>query len=220
MAEVLGPIFTAANFSFMMKGLLLTLIIAFCTIMLSLFFGTIMAMIRHFCTGKLSVLSWLAGAYIEFFRCTPNILWILWIRFTMQGDPTLKAIFACTLFTTAVVAEIVRGGLNGIPKGQFESAASQGFSFWQTMFYIVLPQTYKSIIPAMLSQVITIIKDTSFLKVVDIAEFMRNSSIVMGQLRSPAQILTLYGFIALTYFVICFSLSCAVRYYQKKVRIA
>lgn len=220
MAEVLGPIFTAANFSFMMKGLLLTLIIAFCTIMLSLFFGTIMAMIRHFCTGKLSVLSWLAGAYIEFFRCTPNILWILWIRFTMQGDPTLKAIFACTLFTTAVVAEIVRGGLNGIPKGQFESAASQGFSFWQTMFYIVLPQTYKSIIPAMLSQVITIIKDTSFLKVVDIAEFMRNSSIVMGQLRSPAQILTLYGFIALTYFVICFSLSCAVRYYQKKVRVA
>lgn len=220
MAEVLGPIFTGANVSFMMKGLLLTIVIAFCTIMLSLFFGTIMAMIRHFCTGKLSVLSWLAGAYIEFFRCTPNILWILWIRFTMQGDPTLKAIFACTLFTTAVVAEIVRGGLNGIPKGQFESAASQGFSFWQTMFYIVLPQTYKSIIPAMLSQVITIIKDTSFLKVVDIAEFMRNSSIVMGQLRSPAQILTLYGFIALTYFVICFSLSCAVRYYQKKVRIA
>lgn len=220
MAEVLGPIFTGANISFMMKGLLLTIVIAFCTIMLSLFFGTIMAMIRHFCTGKLSVLSWLAGAYIEFFRCTPNILWILWIRFTMQGDPTLKAIFACTLFTTAVVAEIVRGGLNGIPKGQFESAASQGFSFWQTMFYIVLPQTYKSIIPSMLSQVITIIKDTSFLKVVDIAEFMRNSSIVMGQLRSPAQILTLYGFIALTYFVICFSLSCAVRYYQKKVRIA
>lgn len=220
MAEVFGPIFTSANVSFMMKGLLLTIVIAFCTIMLSLFFGTIMAMIRHFCTGKLSILSWLAGAYIEFFRCTPNILWILWIRFTMQGDPTLKAIFACTLFTTAVVAEIVRGGLNGIPKGQFESAASQGFSFWQTMFYIVLPQTYKSIIPAMLSQVITIIKDTSFLKVVDIAEFMRNSSIVMGQLRSPAQILTLYGFIALTYFVICFSLSCAVRYYQKKVRIA
>lgn len=220
MAEVLGPIFTGANFSFMMKGLLLTIVIAFCTIMLSLFFGTIMAMIRHFCTGKRSILSWLAGAYIEFFRCTPNILWILWIRFTMQGDPTVKAIFACTLFTTAVVAEIVRGGLNGIPKGQFESAASQGFSFWQTMFYIVLPQTYKSIIPAMLSQVITIIKDTSFLKVVDIAEFMRNSSVVMGQLRSPAQIITMYGFIALTYFVICFSLSCAVRYYQKKVRVA
>lgn len=220
MAQVFEVIFTKANFMFMMEGLLLTVLISVCTIALSLFFGTIMAMIRHFCTGKLTFLSALSGAYIEFFRCTPNILWILWIRFTMQGNPTAKAIFACTLFTTAVVAEIVRGGLNGIPKGQFESAASQGFSFWQTMFYIVLPQTYKSIIPAMLSQVITIIKDTSFLRVVDIPEFMRNSSVVMGQLRTPAQIITLYGFIALTYFVICFSLSCVVRYYQKRVRIA
>lgn len=219
MAGIFSTIFTKANFGFMMQGLLMTVFIAVCAIVLSLFFGTFVAMIRHFCTGKAAWLSWLAGAYIEFFRCTPNILWILWIRFTMQGDPTVKAIFAITLFTTAVVAEIVRGGLNGIPKGQFESAASQGFSFWQTLVYIVLPQTFKSIIPAMLSQVITIIKDTSFLKAVDIAEFMRNSSVVMGQLRTPAQIITLYGFIALTYFIICFSLSCAVRYYQKRVRI-
>ncbi|MDD3251321.1 MAG: amino acid ABC transporter permease [Lachnospiraceae bacterium] len=220
MAEVLGTIFTKANIGFMMQGLLMTLVIAAATIALSLFFGTAVAMIRHFCIGRMVWLSWLAGAYIEFFRCTPNILWILWIRFTMQGDPTVKAIFACTLFTTAVVAEIVRGGLNGIPKGQFEGAASQGFSFWQTLRYIVLPQTFKSIVPALLSQVITIIKDTSFLKAVDIAEFMRNSSIVMGQLRTPAQIITLYGFIALCYFVICFSLSCTVRYYQKRTKIA
>lgn len=220
MADVISTIFTKANFMFMMQGLLMTVVIAVCTIFLSLFFGTFVAMLRHFCIGKLTWLSWLAGAYIEFFRCTPNILWILWIRFTMQGDPIVKAIFACTLFTTAVVAEIVRGGLNGIPKGQFDGAASQGFSFFQTLNYIVLPQTFKSIIPALLSQVITIIKDTSFLKAVDIAEFMRNSSIVMGQLHTPAQIITLYGFIALTYFIICFSLSCAVRYYQKRVRIA
>lgn len=219
MQAILGPIFTKANVLFMLDGLKVTIAISIGAILLSLFFGTIMAMIRHFCHGKAIIFSRLAGAYIEFFRCTPNILWILWIRFTIKGNPTVLAIFACTLFTTAVVAEIVRGGLNGIPKGQFESAASQGFSFFQTIFYIILPQTYKSIIPAMLSQVITIIKDTSFLKVVDIAEFMRNSSVVMGSLRMPAQIITLYGFIALTYFVICFSLSCAVRYYQKRITI-
>jgi len=218
MAQIQQTIFTEANFLFMMQGLLLTVLIAAVTIILSLFFGTIMAMIRHFCTGKLTILSWLSGAYIEFFRCTPNILWILWIRFTMQGNPTVKAIFAFTLFTSAVVAEIVRGGLNGIPKGQFEGAASQGFSFWQTMFYIVLPQTYKSIVPAMLSQMITVIKDTSFLKAVDIAEFMRNSSVVMGQLRTSGDIITLYAFIALVYFIICFSLSCLVRSFQQKVR--
>ncbi|MEG2350650.1 MAG: amino acid ABC transporter permease [Hungatella sp.] len=217
MAEVLGPIFTRNNIFFMLDGLKMTILIAIITICLSLFFGTIMAMLRHFCHGKLKFLSILTTIYIEFFRCTPNILWILWIRFTVKGDPNVKAIFACTLFTTAVVAEIVRGGLNGIPKGQFEGAASQGFNFFQTIFYIILPQTYKSIIPSMLSQVITIIKDTSFLKVVDIAEFMRNCSVVLGTLKMPAQIFTMYAFMAFTYFVICFSLSCLVRWYQKKL---
>lgn len=220
MGEIFSVIFTPANVNFMMQGLLMTLFISLCTILLSLFFGSAVAMIRHFCTRKLAIFSWISAAYIEFFRCTPNILWILWIRFTMKGDPTVKAIFACTLFTTAVIAEIVRGGLNSVPRGQFESAASQGFNFWQALTYIVLPQTFKNIIPAMLSQVITVIKDTSFLKAVDIAEFMRNSSVVMGQLRSPAQIITLYSFIALTYFVICFSLSCAVRCYRRRTQVS
>lgn len=217
MADGFNLIFTKANFLFMMNGLLMTILISIGTIFLSMIFGTILALLRHFCTGKWAWLSGLTGVYIEFFRCTPNILWILWIRFTIKGNPLVLAIFACTLFTTAVMAEIIRGGLNGIPKGQFESAASQGFSFFQTLFYIVLPQTYKSIIPAMLSQVITVIKDTSFLKVVDIAEFMRNSYVVMGKLSAPSHIIMLYSFIALCYFIICFSLSCGVRYYQKKV---
>lgn len=217
MLEGFHLIFTKANFLFMMNGLGMTILISIGTIILSLLFGTILALFRHFSSGRWAWLSALTGVYIEFFRCTPNILWILWIRFTIKGNPMVLAIFACTLFTTAVMAEIIRGGLNGIPKGQFESAASQGFSFFQTLFYIVLPQTYKSIVPAMLSQVITVIKDTSFLKVVDIAEFMRNSSVVMGKLRAPLHIIILYVFIALCYFVICFSLSCGVRYYQKKV---
>lgn len=201
----------------MMVGLGNTILISVFTIVLSLIFGTILALLRHFCRGRLAWVSWISGVYIEFFRCTPNILWILWIRFTVKGNPMVLAVLACTLFTTAVMAEIIRGGLNGIPKGQFESAASQGFSFMQTLFYIVLPQTFKSIVPALLSQMITVIKDTSFLRVVDIAEFMRNSSVVMGSLKTAAEIITLYGFIALCYFVICFALSCAVRRYQKKV---
>ena len=216
MSSIFSTIFTPANLRFMMAGLGNTIMISIVTILLSLFFGTILALLRHFCHGKLKLLAWLSGIYIEFFRCTPNILWILWIRFTIKGDHIVLAVLACTLFTTAVMAEIIRGGLNGIPKGQFESAASQGFSFFQTLVYIVLPQTFKSLIPALLSQMITVIKDTSFLRVVDIAEFMRNSSVVMGSLQSAPQIITLYGFIALCYFIICFSLSCGVRYYQKK----
>ena len=146
MAEGFNLIFTKANFLFMMNGLLMTILISIGTIFLSMIFGTILALLRHFCTGKWAWLSGLTGVYIEFFRCTPNILWILWIRFTIKGNPLVLAIFACTLFTTAVMAEIIRGGLNGIPKGQFESAASQGFSFFQTLIEAIMkakPSTVK-----------------------------------------------------------------------------
>ncbi len=70
---------------------------------------------------------------------------------------------AFTLFTSAVMAEIVRGGLNSIPRGQFEAAQSQGFGFFATMRYIILPQTFKTIIPALFSQCTTVIKDSSYL---------------------------------------------------------
>ena len=102
MAEGFNLIFTKANFLFMMNGLLMTILISIGTIFLSMIFGTILALLRHFCTGKWAWLSGLTGVYIEFFRCTPNILWILWIRFTIKGNPLVLAIFACTLFTTAV----------------------------------------------------------------------------------------------------------------------
>ncbi len=215
----MSEIFTSENILFMLDGLKLTLLIALGTIILSIIFGTILALMRNYCKGVLSPFATLAAIYIEIFRCTPNILWILWIRFTIPGDPIPLGIFSFTLFTSAVVAEIVRGGLNSIPKGQFEGAASQGFNFAQTLMYIILPQTFKSIIPALLSQVITIIKDTSFLKVVDIAEFTRNSNVVLGSLRGFGQIIMLYGFVALTYFVINFALSCVVRQYQRRITI-
>lgn len=211
----MAAIFTRDNILFMLDGLKLTILIAGATMILSLFLGTLLAMIRNDCKGKMKWLSVLASWYIEFFRCTPNVLWILLFRFAMKGDPLYIGIFTFTLFTSAVVAEIVRGGMNAVGKGQIEGAHSQGFGFFQTMIYIVLPQTYKMIIPALLSQCTTIIKDTSFLKAVDIQEFMRNSSVVLGQAKTAGEILALYGFVLLTYFILNFALSLAVRAYQK-----
>lgn len=213
-------VFSPDNLRFMLDGLKLTVLIALGTIILSLFFGTILALIRTYAKGKWSILGKLAVAYIELFRCTPNILWILFFRFSMKGDALPIAIFTFTLFTSAVVAEIVRGGLNSIPKGQTEAAESQGFHFIQILLYIILPQTYKSIIPALMSQITTIIKDTAFLKAVDIMELTRNSQVVLASAKGIAQICALYGYVALNYFIINFLLSNAARYYQKKTRIA
>lgn len=207
-------IFNAANLGFIMLGFVKTLEISALAIVLSIIFGTVLALVKTYAVKPLSLL---VSAYIELFRCTPNLLWILWIYFTIKGNKIAVSVFAISLFTSAVMAEIFRGGLNSIPKGQFEAAQSQGFSFLQTLWYIVLPQTYKKVIPALLSQVITIIKDTSFLKMVDVAEFMRNCAIVMGSIYDVRGMIMLLAFEAICYFVICFTLSCVVRGYQKTI---
>lgn len=217
MLNLFQQIFTQDNVLFMLKGLGMTVIIAVLATIISMFFGTILALIRTYASGKWKWASALVGAYIEFFRCTPNLLWILWIYFTIKGNKIAVCVFAISLFTSAVMAEIFRGGLNSIPKGQFEGAQSQGFNFFQTLWYIVLPQMFKKVIPALVSQVITVIKDTSFLKMVDVAEFMRNCSVVLGSIYDIRGMMMLFAFEALCYFVICFTLSCVVRGYQKKI---
>ncbi|MFC2339179.1 MAG: amino acid ABC transporter permease [Olsenella sp.] len=210
-------IFTASNVSFMLQGLFNTIVISLASIGLSIIFGTILALMKTYCTGRLRWLSWIVSAYIELFRCTPNLLWILIFRFTIQGDNVLISILAFTVFTSAVMAEIVRGGLNALPKGQFEAAQSQGFGFFATMCLIVLPQVFKMIVPALFSQCTTVIKDTSYLRGIDVHEFMRNSAVVMGQASTLQQILLLYGFVLLTYFVLNFAISLAVRAYQRRI---
>lgn len=215
MKELFFQIFTPANVTFMMKGLGMTVVIAFLATIISVFFGTLLALIRTYATGKFHWAAGLVAAYTEFFRCTPNLLWILWIYFTVRGNKVAVSVFAISLFTSAVMAEIFRGGLNAIPKGQFEAAQSQGFTFIQTLWLIVLPQTYKKVIPSLLSQVITVIKDTSFLKMVDVAEFMRNCAVVMGSIYDVRGMIMLFAFEAICYFAICFTLSCIVRGYQK-----
>lgn len=217
MLELFNQIFTQANVLFMLKGLRMTVMIAILATIISIFFGTILALIRTYSSGKWKWAGGIVAAYTEFFRCTPNLLWILWIYFTIKGNKVGVSVFAISLFTSAVMAEIFRGGLNSIPKGQFEGAQSQGFSFLETLAFIVLPQMYKKVIPALLSQVITIIKDTSFLKMVDVAEFMRNCSVVLGSIYDTRGMLMLFAFEALCYFTICFALSCVVRGYQKTI---
>lgn len=216
----MAAIFSASNVAFMLQGLLNTIIISLASILLSIIVGTVLALAKSYCTGRLRWVSWLVSAYIELFRCTPNLLWILIFRFTVQGDNVVISILAFTVFTSAVMAEIVRGGLNAMPTGQFEAAQSQGFGFFATMRFVVLPQTFKMIVPALFSQCTTVIKDTSYLRGIDVHEFMRNSAVVMGQASTLREILVLYGFVLLTYFVLNFAISLAVRAYQRRISAA
>lgn len=210
-------IFSATNIVYIMGGFVKTIEISVLAIILSIVLGTVFALMKSYAPKPVSLI---VSAYIELFRCTPNLLWILFIYFTVQGSDIFISTLAFTLFTSAVMAEIVRGGLNSISKGQFEAARSQGFGFFGTMFYIILPQTFKTIIPALFSQCTTVIKDSSYLSGINVAEFMYTTNVVMAHAVELYQVLMLYGFVFLLYFALNFGISLLVRAYQRRIAAA
>ena len=214
MIESMENVFTPANVLFLLNGLKTSLLISLCVVILSILFGTLLGLVRNY--GK-KFFGKLASFYIELFRNTPLLLWMLGCAFLIPGSTILvKGSLALFLYTAAVVAEIVRGGLNAIPKGQFEAAHSQGFSFFQSLRYIILPQTFKKIVPSLLSQVITTIKDTSFLAGLGIMEFTRSGQVILGKVTKTSEVFLIYGFLAVVYFIICFLLSVLVRNWHNK----
>ena len=165
---------------YLLRGVAFTCIISVLGVILGLIVGSLLALARTYCKhGPARVLGWLSAAYIELFRNTPYLLWIfICVVFcpcpaffarkmfgltSVEMKLLFKAALALILFNSSVIAEIVRGGLNGVAKGQFEAGYAQGFNTAEVLLYIVLPQAYRNIVPTLLSQVITTIKDSSYL---------------------------------------------------------
>ncbi|MDM8143023.1 amino acid ABC transporter permease [Megamonas hypermegale] len=244
MNEIMGSLSMLENTSillYILKGTVFTLIISVIAVAASIVFGSVLALVRNYCTSPQNrILKWLATVYIEIFRNTPLLLWIfiglvfcpapgifehrLFGLSSVETKILFKASVALTLFTSAVIAEIIRGGLNAIPKGQFEAGYSQGFNTVQVMVYIILPQAYRNVVPTLLSQVITTIKDSSFLANVATIELMArvkkilsNANIYNGTgTTNVSDVFVLFGCAALIYFIINYSLSCVVRRIQRQ----
>lgn len=213
-------IFNATNLGFIMMGFGKTIEISALAIVFSILVGTVLAMAKQYCTGKLKFVSVVVSAYIELFRCTPNLLWILFIYFTVKGNDVAISVLAFTIFTSAVMAEIIRGGFNSIPKSQFEALQSQGFGFFAGMRLVILPQTFRTIVPALFSQCTTVIKDSSYLAGINVAEFMYCTKVIMATTSNLGQVLLLYGFVFLLYFSLNFGISLLVRIYQSRIAAA
>lgn len=226
---------------YILKGVLFTLIISVIAVVIGILWGSILALVRNYCTQPRNrIFKWLATVYIEVFRNTPLLLWIficlvfcpcpgfferkMFGLTSVETKLLFKAAVALILFTSSVIAEIVRGGLNSVAKGQFEAGHSQGFSTVQIMIYIVLPQAYKNVVPTLLSQVITTIKDSSYLANVATIELMARVKKVLSSANVyngtgniyVSDVFVLFGCAMIIYFIINFSLSCLVRYLQKK----
>ena len=226
------------------KGVLFTMIISVIAVLSGIIIGSVLALVRNYCTKGVvpRIFHTLSVIYIEVFRNTPLLLWIficlvfcpcpslfsrkLFGLTSVETKLLFKASVALILFTSSVVAEIIRGGLNGIAKGQFEAAHAQGFNIVQTFIYVILPQAYRSVMPTLVSQVTSTIKDSSYLANVAVIELMSRVKQILSSANryngtgniNVSDVFVLFGFAALIYFAINYTLSCIVRRMQRRRR--
>jgi len=213
-ATVWGMLTTTWFWRALSEGLLLTLTISGATVVLSFIFGTIVGVARF---SKVPIISQIATVYIEVIRNIPLVLVILASFLVLQLRDMTAAITGLTIFTTAIIAEIVRGGLNSISRGQWEAARSQGMTYIQILRHIVLPQAVVKMIPPIVSQFVTVIKDSSFAMYIGVFELVRKSDILKSLFTTVNQTLTIYAVVALIYFIVNFLLSSYARHLQKKL---
>ncbi len=193
-------------------GLLLTLVIAGVGMTAALPLGVLLALGRR---SRMPAIQTLCVTFIEFWRGVPlitvlfmsSVMLPLFLPVGMNFDKLLRALIGVTLFQGAYMAEVVRGGLQAIPKGQFEAAAALGLGYWKTMGLIVLPQALKLVIPGIVNTFIALFKDTSLVLIIGLFDLM---NIVHNATTNPAWLgfsTEGYVFAALVYWLFCFGMS-------------
>lgn len=204
-------------------GLLLTLLTAAISIILSFPIGVLLALGRQ---SELPVVRWFCIFYIEIIRGLP-LIGILFFALTMlqlflppeypQMDRVVRAIAGLVLFSAAYLAENVRGGLQAVPRGQVEAARALGLNpAWVTLL-IVLPQALKAVIPAIVGQFIGLFKDTSLLALFGLLELTGMARSILAQPQFLGDYAEVYLFIGLIYWVFCYGMSLASRRLEKKL---
>lgn len=193
----MSDFFSITTALFLLKGLGVTLLIALFTIIVSFLVGSVLGVAKFLQKG---ISAKIAATYIDIARNLPLLLVIIGFRFTLPFPPIASAVASLSFLNCALIAEILRGGMISIPKGQWEAAYSQGFSFTQTLIFVVIPQTVKKIRKPLMGQFITIIKDTSLCAVIAVHELMYSGQIIMGKYVKSLYIIALYAIIAFVYF--------------------
>lgn len=204
------------------NGLLLTLLMAAVSIVLSFPIGVLLALGR---TSNLPFVRWFCILYIEIIRGLPliGILFLaqvmlpLFLPTDLRLDRVLRAIAGLVLFSAAYMAENVRAGLQAIPRGQIEAAKALGFNTLLVVWLIVLPQALRAVIPALVGQFIGLFKDTSLLSLVGLVELTGIARSILAQPQFLGRYAEVYLFVGLIYWLFCYLMSLAARRLEKQL---
>ena len=204
-------------------GLSLSIIIGVTGIAFSLPIGIVLALGRQ---SDLMIVKVLCIGFIEFIRGVPLIT-LLFVASTLLNyfmppgtnfDIILRVIIMVTLFASAYMAEVIRGGLAALPKGQYEGADSLGLDFWQATRLIIMPQALKISIPNIVSSFIGLFKDTTLVSIIGLLDPLGLSTNIRADQNWNGIIWELYGFVAIMFFIFCFSMSRYSMYLERKLQ--
>jgi len=205
--------------SFVLKGLVFSVQLTLVAMIGGIVLGTVLALMRL--SGK----PWLvipAAAYVNTLRSIPLVMVILWFFLLIPlliGQPMgaeLSAMITFTVFEAAYFSEIMRAGIQSVPKGQVNAGYAVGMTYGQTMQLIVLPQAFRNMLPVLMTQTIILFQDTSLVYAIGAYDLLKGFEVAGKNFNRPVET---YLVAAVVYFAICFSLSMLVRRLQKKIAI-
>jgi glutamate/aspartate transport system permease protein len=209
------------------QGMTFTLLLTALATLGGIVIGTLLALMR---LSGTAVLELPAAAYVNLMRSVPFVLMIFWFYFlvpyigqwiTRSAQPLQVGAFASclvtfTLFEAAFFCEIMRAGIQSIPRGQVSAAQALGMTYPTTMGYIVLPQAFRNMVPVLLTQTIILFQDTSLVYVISVTDFLGAASKVAER---DGRLVEMYTFAAVVYFVISLAASRTVAHLQRRIAI-
>jgi glutamate/aspartate transport system permease protein len=209
------------------QGLAFTIKVTLLAMVGGIFFGPLLAMMR---LSSIKAISWIAGAYVNVLRSIPLVLVIFWFFFLVPylgawviSSPTpikvgafASALITFIMFEACYYCEIMRAGIQSIPRGQVNAGSALGLNYWQVMGHVVLPQAIRNMIPVLLTQTIVLFQDVSLVYIISLPDFVSLASKIAQR---DGRLIEMYLFVAVVYFVICLALSMLVKRLQLRVAI-
>ena len=205
------------NLRYLLEGLWITVEVSVASVILSFILGSFLGIIRY---TKIKYVSAIVGFIIDLIRNLPLLLIIFFTYFGLPNfgfKPEIipATILAMTIFESTMLAEIIRSGIQAVPNGQMEGARANGLTYWQAMFQIILPQAYKKMIPVLVSQFISLIKDTSLATIIVLPDLTYHAQIIYGQ--NANYIIPMFLALAVMYFIVCYGLSVLANYIDRRL---
>ncbi|MCJ1885600.1 amino acid ABC transporter permease [Pseudomonas sp. LA21] len=203
-------------------GLMLTVVIAAVGICGAMPLGTLLALGRR---SKMPAIKVICVTTIEFWRGVPlitvlfmsSVMLPLFLPEGMNLDKLLRAMVMVVLFEAAYIAEVVRGGMQAIPKGQYEAAAAMGLGYWRSMGLVILPQALKLVIPGIVNTFIALFKDTSLVIIIGLFDFLNSIKRATADPAWLGMAIEGYVFAAAVYWIFCFSMSRYSMHLERKL---